>query len=73
MSFYDDLVEVSKEYFGFGSVLFVNRVLREMSVSKDSLKKSDIPKFVGLIDKLAKTSLKPERKAQFKKDVLALQ
>ena len=69
---HDELVEISKEWMGVAAKLFVLRILLKIGVNANTVTKSDIPKFAGLIPEVAGSSLSLEGEAQFKKAVLAL-
>ncbi|MFZ3058472.1 MAG: hypothetical protein WA102_01930 [Candidatus Methanoperedens sp.] len=72
MGTYEDVIAVTKNYYGFASELFVSRVLTAAGKTKDNFSKSDIPGFASKIHDVAGNSLTPEKKEQLKKDILKL-
>lgn len=72
MNYYDDLVETAKPYFGFGATLFVDRALRTIGQSKETVSKKDIPKLLSNIDSVMGNSLKPEKKKRLREEIKEL-
>lgn len=72
MTTYDDIVRITKKYFGFTAQFFVNGILIEIKKTEDTFAKEDIPEFASKIPRRAGRSLPMKKRQAYIKEVMKL-